>query len=239
MKETLVFLPGMMCDHRLWSNQLACSELQQRFTIFIPEITALQKKSITEMASSILQQIKKTNFFAVGLSMGGIILMEMAKQAMQRIKGVVLADTNYKAELKERQLKRKQEIDLVKKDGLREFIIKKMKPNYLSPTRKDTKDIKNLVLQMALDLGESAFEQQSIALRDRQDYSLILKKITCLSLVLCGEDDALCPTAKHLEMQQLISKAELKIIKKAGHLSCLEEPEAFNSALLKYFSQLN
>ena len=233
-KETLVLLHGMMCDERMWKEQIISPILKQKFDFFIPSIESFVEYNIEKIAKNILSEIKVKKFFLMGLSMGGIILMEIYRQAKQRILGVVLADTNYRAERKEKQLQRYEDLKLVNEIGLKRFVIEKMKVNYLSEKSKKKKEIYQLVVQMAEELGEKVFEKQSLALKNRIDYSKTISTITCPSLILCGEEDILCPINKHLEMKKLIPQAHLTTLKKAGHLSCLEKPKEFNQSIAKY-----
>ncbi len=242
MRETLVFIPGMMCDERLWQEQWENKDFQQNFFIWNPSAKALEKQTIQEIAKEILKKIPTEKFFGLGLSMGGIILMEILKQARNRVKAIVLANTNYQKELPKRKVQRKAEIEQVKKEGLKKFVVEKMKPQYLSPSlgknNMKKKKIYTLVTQMALKLGENTFEKQSIALRDRKDYSQTLQNSDCPTLILCGEDDTLCPVMQHQEMHQLIRNSKLEILKKVGHLSCLENSPKFNKIVLNYFCEV-
>lgn len=81
--------------------------------------------------------------------------------------------------------------------------------------------------------GAEAYISQSLALRDRYDQQETLKKITAdvPTLILCGENDQLCPVERHTLMKSLIPHADLQIIKGAGHLPTLQAPEQTNLAL--------
>ena len=236
MKPSLICIPGMMCTEALWKEQFN-SNLQEKFTFVKPQMKHFCKDTIEEIASQILSSIKEKSVYALGLSMGGIIIMEMLKQAPQKFCGVIFADTNYKAEIEQRKKQRILDIEEIQTHGLKKFVVEKMKPKYLSPSLKDTRNIYKLITDMALNLGDNFFINQSLALKARKDYSATLQQIKCRCLILCGEDDVLCSIETHQEMQQLIKNSYLKIIKKAGHLSCLEQPDQFNQQILKFYHQ--
>jgi pimeloyl-ACP methyl ester carboxylesterase len=84
---------------------------------------------------------------------------------------------------------------------------------------------------MGMSLGEGVFERQSLALRDRQDSTSTLPTINCPTLVLCGEEDSLCPPQLHREMASLIPGARLEIILDCGHLATMEQPDRVTTAL--------
>jgi pimeloyl-ACP methyl ester carboxylesterase len=233
-KETLVLLTGMMCDERLWKEQLDAPILQN-FSFFLPKSESFYSDSIEKMARNILSEIPSEKFFVMGLSMGGIVLMEIYRQAKDRVLGIVLADTNHKAETSKRQIQRTEDLKLMQKMGLKKFVIEKMKVNYLSEQAKNKKEIYQLVVQMAENLGTNYFKKQSIALKNRRDYTDTMRTIDCPTLILCGEQDQLCPVSRHLEMKELIANTQLEVLENTGHLSCLESPEKFNRCIKNYF----
>ena len=96
MKETLVLLPGMMCDRRIFTHQI--QYLSNDFNIVVPQ---LAEPSIEAMAQAVLEQLPSASFNVVGLSMGGIVAMMMAKLAPERIKRLALLDTNHLADAPE------------------------------------------------------------------------------------------------------------------------------------------
>ena len=93
MGEPLVFLPGMMCDARLFGPQLA--ELSPKFTITVAPITKGQR--IEEIASSLLDTLPR-KFALAGHSLGGIVAMELLRRAPDRITRIALMATNALAE---------------------------------------------------------------------------------------------------------------------------------------------
>ena len=76
MTEPLVFLPGMMCDARLFGPQIA--ELSADHCVTIAPVT--QGERIEEIASGLLDQLP-ARFALAGLSMGGIVAMELLRRA--------------------------------------------------------------------------------------------------------------------------------------------------------------
>ena len=54
------------------------------------------------------------------------------------------------------------------------------------------------------------------------------------TLVVCGAEDALTPVADAEAIQRGVPGSTLQIIPKAGHLSALEDPAAFNAALARF-----
>lgn len=66
------------------------------------------------------------------------------------------------------------------------------------------------------------------------NFTIDLKKISAPTLVLVGELDILKPRKYAEIIAREISGAELLIIPNAGHAVCMEQPGAFNSAVLGF-----
>ncbi|MDB4838987.1 alpha/beta hydrolase [Amylibacter sp.] len=224
----LVLLPGMMCDERLFASQI--NELSKRREVHFAKITDYE--TISELASDVLNNAPPV-FALAGLSMGGIVAMEIVSQAPERVERLALLDTNPLAELPDVLKRRGQQIDAIKNGQLKEIIRDEMKPNYLFDGVRKTEILK-LCMDMALDIGPDAFIRQSIALRDRVDQKNTLGSYKRPALVLCGRHDVLCPLERHELMHTLLENSKLEIIEDAGHLPTLEQPKITTMALASW-----
>jgi pimeloyl-ACP methyl ester carboxylesterase len=224
----LILLPGMMCDERLFTPQIDAFSGERDVSVF-----ALSGHvTIADLAADILAK-SPDHFALVGLSMGGIVAMEMMAQAAERIEKIALFDTNPLVELDEVKQRRQPQLDAVKQGRLRDVMRDEMKPNYLSKGPRREAVLKTC-MDMALDLGPEVFIRQSHALMDRVDQTKTLKNIDVPTLILCGRDDTLCPLSRHELMHQLVPHSTLDIIENAGHLPTLEQPETTNESLRKW-----
>lgn len=225
-RETLVLLPGMMCDERLFAPQIAA--FGDHYNIIVPK---LDRPSITAMAEQVLSQIEAASFNLAGLSMGGIVAMEISRLAPDRVKRLALLDTNYRADAPARYDMRNRQIADVKAGRLKKIIIDEMKPTYLAKAHRHNKDLLAVLIDMAMNVGPEAFIAQSIALRDRADQAQVLKDFIKPSLVLCGAEDAICAPPLHEEMAEMLPASTLAVIPDSGHISTLEAEDAVNAAL--------
>jgi pimeloyl-ACP methyl ester carboxylesterase len=224
-KDSLVLLPGMMCDERLFQPQMA--HFCDQYNVISPPIHGTQ--TMPDLAAAVLDAAPP-KFALAGLSMGGIVAMEVMRQGGNRVTHLALMDTNPFAEIDSVKHNRNRLIKRVADGHLVAVMRDEMKPNYLV-TGPHKPAILDLCLEMALDLGPDAFTRQALALRDRPDYTAILEAVNCPVLVLCGAEDRLCPPERHHAMAAMIAHAHLKIIDQAGHLPTLEQPEIVNAAL--------
>ncbi|MEM7520974.1 MAG: alpha/beta fold hydrolase [Pseudomonadota bacterium] len=231
MAEPLVLLPGMMCDARLFGPQIA--ELSAEMAVTVAPVT--QGERIEEIASSLLDLLPK-RFALAGLSMGGIVAMELLRRAPDRITRIALLDTNPLAETPVVAANREPQIVKVRSGRLLEVMRDEMKPNYLAPGPQRA-EVLDLVMDMAEVLGPDVFIRQSRALQRRRDQQAVLRKCRVPALVLCGEHDQLCPVKRHTFMAELIPYAELVVLGGAGHLPTLEQPAATTAALRTWLAQ--
>ncbi|WP_323784942.1 alpha/beta fold hydrolase [Thalassovita sp.] len=231
MAEPLVFLPGMMCDARLFAPQLA--ELSREMVVSVAPIT--QGETIEEIASGLLDALP-AKFALAGLSMGGIVAMEILRRAPDRISRIALMDTNALAETPQSSTAYEPFITKARSGQLPQALRDFMKPDFLAagPGRIA---VLNAFFEMAGDFGPDLFVQQIRAVQRRRDQQPTLRKCKCPALVLCGEEDGLTPVKRHRFMAELIPYAELNIIPGAGHLPTLEQPRAVTDALRAWMAQ--
>lgn len=231
MAEPLVFLPGMMCDARLFGPQIA--ELSSEFSLMVSPVTRGER--IEEIASGLLDELP-ARFALAGLSMGGIVAMELLRRAPDRITRLALLDTTPLAETPQAATAREPQIVKVRSGQLQQVVREELLPNYLGPGP-FRQEISELVLDMADALGADTFVRQSRALQRRRDQQGTLRKCRVPTLVLCGEHDALTPVKRHTFMAELIYGAELRILEGAGHLPTLETPAETTQALRDWMRQ--
>jgi len=228
VKESLLLLPGMMCDARLFGPQITALASN-----CAPEVMPLTgKNSVDEFAQDILKAAPD-RFALLGLSMGGIVAMEVIRQAPERVSRLALLDTNPMADTAERKLTRDQQIKRVEAGELHEIMRNEMKPNYLANTENKA-EILGLCMAMAVSLGPQVFIQQSRALQTRPDQCEALKNVRVPTLIACGQYDSLCPLEKHQLISKLIDGSRLSVIPQAGHLPTLEQPELMNQELVRW-----
>lgn len=225
MKEPLMLLPGMMCDHRLFTDQIAM--LGKERPIHLPPVG---KHDTVEATAREILDAAPDQFALAGLSFGGIVAMELVRLAPERIVRLALVATNPLAETPQIAASREPQIVKVMAGGLAEVMRDEMKPNYLAPGP-HREEVLDLVLDMALTQGEGVFLRQSRALQRRTDQQETLRNFTAPTLILCGAYDALCPVRRHEFMAELIPDAELMVIPDAGHLPTLETPQIVTDAL--------
>ena len=226
--KSLVMIPGMMCDERIFSPQI--DSLGDEIELTIADISRFS--SVVDLASDVLKKAPR-KFSLLGHSMGGIIAMEMYSQEPNRIEKLILMDTNPNSELEEVKSKREPQIKDVSEGRLLNVMRDEMKPNYLAQSRNQS-SVLNVCMDMALSLGPDVFINQSRALQTRADQQSNIQSINIPVLIICGSEDKLCTVERHEMMHNMISDSDLKIINNAGHMPTLEQPRETTEVLKEW-----
>ncbi|WP_371226637.1 alpha/beta fold hydrolase [Roseovarius sp. 2305UL8-3] len=231
MSEPLVFLPGMMCDARLFGPQLAA--LSPDYTLTVAPITKGDR--VEEIASGLLDTLPR-KFAVAGHSMGGVVAMELLRRAPDRITRIALMATNALAETPQSAADYEPLIIKARSAPLADVVPEIMPPDHLAPGPYRG-EVMALLTDMAENIGASVIVRQVKALQRRRDQQAVLRRCKVPALVLCGAYDGMTPVKRHSFMAELIPYAELKVIEGAGHLPTLEQPEATTQALLDWLKQ--
>ena len=162
---------------------------------------------MSDMARKVLRDAPDS-FAMVGLSMGGILAFEVWRQAPERVSHMALLDTNPHAESTDRQSMRLDQIAAASSGRLRELATESLKPIYLAEAHRENDSLLSTILDMVMDLGADVFRSQSMALRSRIDSVPTLRTITCPTLVMCGDEDRICPPVYH---QLMASEIPMRI----------------------------
>jgi pimeloyl-ACP methyl ester carboxylesterase len=73
----------------------------------------------------------------------------------------------------------------------------------------------------------------------RPDSSPLLREMLLPTLVIVGDEDALTPPADSQQIHEAVAGSTLVRIPGAGHLSNLEEPEAFGAAVQAFLDSMS
>ncbi|QIE47109.1 alpha/beta fold hydrolase [Pseudohalocynthiibacter aestuariivivens] len=231
MQEPLVFLPGMICDARVFGPQLTA--LSPEMAVTVAPIT--QGDRIEEIASNLLDVLPR-KFALAGLSLGGIVAMEVLRRAPDRVSRIALMDTNPLAETPQSSANLEPLIIKIRAGKLTEFVDGILRPDVLAPGP-GRAEVMALAQDMAAHLGATVLLRQVRAMQRRRDYQSVLRRCKTPALVLCGEHDGLTPIKRHKFMADLIPYAQLEVIGGAGHLPTLERPDETTQALRTWMKQ--
>ena len=174
-----------------------------------------------------------------GLSMGGYVAFAMWRLAPGRIRGFVLADTRAGADSDEARARRRQMLELLAREGAA-GIASVMLPGLLGRTTRETRPETVARVRALVEANSpEAIGAAVWALMERPDSTPQLREMTVPARLIVGEQDTLTPPDLAEEMRRWLPDAELTIIERAGHLTNLEMPGPFNSALAEFLTRLH
>lgn len=239
---TLLFLPGTLCDRRVWDESV--QSLGRDWPRVFVDVRF--ETSISAMAAAALEAAEGL-IIPIGHSMGGIVALDIWRQARERVAAMALFDTDSGADTPERRAKREAQVNAATQGGLREMIESQLLPAYFLPTRDTDVPVRasraalhETVITMALEQGVDAFAAQAAALATRSDAWHLLDSINVPTLIACGAEDRICLPETHVQMAARLpmAMATFRSIAAAGHLAPLEQPEATSRVLRSWLDGL-
>jgi 3-oxoadipate enol-lactonase len=242
--RTLVLMHAFPLSAEMWLPQLARVPPGWRF--IAPDIRGfrgthpshedpqLEGATMDDYAADILELMDHLDVrraAIAGLSMGGYVAMALAARAPARLTHLILADTRMTADTDEGRAGRDAMRALVERGGP-PAVATAMLPKLLGATTHEEQPDLALAVRGLIEANDTAAIAGAIgALKSRPDRTVALATVTVPTLVVCGEEDVLTPLADSEAMAATMPGAQLVRIPRAGHLSNLEQPNAFNEAL--------
>lgn len=229
----LILIPGLACNAELWRDQMpALSPLCQ------PVVTDVIARctSIEAMAAAVLAE-HAGPLLLCGASMGGMVAMEAARQAPDRVRGLALLGTSARPETPDMQTLREQAMALFAAGRAEEVL----RANVMFAFDRQHPDLKALSARyfaMVMQAGTEQLMQQNRAVIGRPDARLHLAQIRCPTLLVSGQSDGLTPPDCAREIAALVPGAALHLLPRCGHMLTMEQPDAVNALLRGWLGRL-
>lgn len=230
---TLVLLPGLACDERLWAAQRPA--LPADLPVHVTD-AHMRNDRIETMAAAVLAETTGP-LVLCGASMGGMIAMEAARQAPERVRGLALLGTNARPETPDMFALRHSAIELFEQGEARDVI--ELNAGFaFHPSRGGDAPLLRRYVDLVLDAGTAQLIRQNRALMVRPDARPNLPALRCPVLVMCGDGDRLTPPECSREIAGLVPHAELVWIDQCGHMLTMEKPSFVNATLGPWLERL-
>jgi pimeloyl-ACP methyl ester carboxylesterase len=189
--------------------------------------------AITDIAddlAALLDRLAVARATVLGMSMGGYAALAFAARHRDRLSGLILADTRAAADSAETRAARAAALATIAGAGPAAYLAGFV-PRLLSPNAPPARVAQ--VIARA-ETRAASLRAGIEALRDRPDRSAELGAIACPTLVVCGADDQVTPAAEMKQIAAAIAGARFVPIADAGHLSHIEAPGPFLSAVTSF-----
>jgi pimeloyl-ACP methyl ester carboxylesterase len=190
-------------------------------------------QDLAEDALAVARAVGVTQAIVVGLSLGGYVAFRLIERAPDFVKALVLADTRAEPDTPEGRSGRLALADRVEREGM--AALQQFMQGLLGPTTRASRpDVVTRLQQIVGAPAPGAAAAMLRAMAGRPDSRPLLPAITAPTLVLVGEEDALTTPDSARVIAGGIRGARLVMLPRAGHLSNLEEPDAFNRELVAF-----
>lgn len=173
-----------------------------------------------------------------GQSMGGYVAMAFCRRHPRRVRGLILADTKASADSEAARENRERIAREVERDGTG-VLLRDVLTGLVGPTTRERRPmVYGRVRGLVQAAPPGAVAWASRAMAGRPDSFDTLRALRAPALVIVGEEDRLSPLADAEAMAMTVSDSRLVRIDRAGHLSAIEQPEAFNRAVAAFVRSL-
>jgi 3-oxoadipate enol-lactonase len=241
----LVMSHSLACAVSMWDEQVEALRHRYRVLRFdtrghgASEATAgtYTLEQLTEDLHGLLGAVGVTSPHFVGLSMGGMIGMTYALMHPGVFKSLVLCDTSSRVP-PEAQPVWDERIKTATEQGMAPLVEPTLKRWFTGPFLARRNSVVERVASLIRTTPPQGYAGcchaiPKINLTDR------LAAIKCPVQIIVGDQDVGTPVAMSEAIHQAIPGSELVVIPDASHLSNLEQPAAFNTALLKFLARVN
>lgn len=246
--KVLILIHAFPLGAGMWENQLKA--LPDGWRGIAPDLRGFggstiaepdEAPSIDQYATDVIDLIKDLNISSAvvgGCSMGGYVAMAIARLNPAIVRGLVLVDTRATADTPEGRANRRSMLALLDREGP-SGVARDMMPKLLGKTTLETQpDVEPLVRRLVKQQSAAAVRGGIQRMMTRPDSSSTIEHLDVPLLIVVGEEDTLTPPEDAHKMAALNTKAQLSVVPRAGHLSNLEQPKAFNDILHKFLTAL-
>ena len=242
----LLMIHGYPLDRTLWRSQI--EGLQGVARLIAPDLRgfgqsgdAPETMTMDDYASDLKALVDSLSLEQVvlcGLSMGGYVAFAFLAQYPQAVKGLILANTRAAADSEQAREGRYASVKRAFDEGV-PSIAEAMLPKMLTEDTLANRPI--LVTDVRSMMARQRATGVAAALRGmaaRPDRGEALGSIDVPTLIITGGADALIPVSESEAMAKAIPGSRLVVIPGAAHLSNVEKPEAFNTAVEEFLGKI-
>lgn len=238
----LVLGHSFLCSGKMWCGQVPV--LADRFRVLNVDFRGHGRSGAVTRAFSlydavwdvvaVLDELRIEKAVWCGLSVGGMVALRAALTCPQRVKGLILLDTDAGAETPLRKLRYTGMGLGARLLGIGPFLSPVARLMFGATTRQ-----RNPALVSAWKREFSTVHVPSAlrgldALMRRDSLLARLPRISVPALVLVGTEDRSLPPVLAHRIHDRLPDSRLVQIPGAGHLSALEQPAAVNEAILEF-----
>ncbi len=246
-QPALLLIHGFPLSSNLWIPQI--DDLSNFVRVIAPDLRGHGRSdavsgpySVEMLADDCADLLSSLNvstpFVVCGLSLGGYVAFEFYRRYQEYIGGLILTATRAIPDSEEGKANRDKMADAARQQGVT-AVTQAMLPKLLAPaTYENDAELVEFVAEMMNDTSVAGVIGGLAAMRDRPDSTPTLAEIDVPVLVIHGDADQIVPLVEAEAMAAAIPNGKLVVIPNAGHLPNLEQPDAFNDAVIDFLESL-
>ena len=240
---TVVLVHGFPLDKSMFDAQAAA--LSAGYRVITPDLRGHGESQVTpgpytmellaEDLKGLLDALNLDKVALGGFSMGGYVVFSFLRKYADRVSHLLLLDTRPQPDSDEAKEGRERTAQAVESDGASAVagLVARLLAENTVTNRQDVVD--RVAAMIAACPAEAiAGDLRGMALRG--DSTDLLAGISVPTLCVVGDQDVITPPAESQMMASTIPNATLVEIAGAGHLSNLEDPEAFTGAIRDFLN---
>jgi pimeloyl-ACP methyl ester carboxylesterase len=235
----VLFLHAFPLGLFMWDDQVAAFEANRRLVRFDvrgfggtpADEGPLTMERIADDAVALLDHLGIETAVVAGCSMGGYAAFAMVRRHPRRIRALVLQNTRATPDTDEARKNRGVLAERVLAEGPGAAADAFLPKLLGETTQREHPERAERLRERILENPGRGIASALLGLGTRADSVPTLEAITVPTLVIAGSEDTLTPSSDSEAMRAGIRGSRLETIRRAGHLSNLENPEAYNRIL--------
>ncbi len=234
-KSTIVFIHGAGGGIEQWSSQVKFFQKQGFKTLAInlpghgksPRLEKISIEKYSKAITTLVSDLQISSLVLVGHSMGGGIVQQLAINGRLKIHAIVLIGTGAKLNVAPTII---EMISNTFNEAMN-FL-----GQYAYSNNIDLKIIEKnerLIRSNGKEILLADFEACK-----NFDQRTEISRITCPTLIICGENDQMTPVKFSTYLHEHIKNSRLEIIPSGGHFIFQEKPDEVNKIILNFLSSI-
>ncbi len=242
--QGLVLLHGHPFDHTLWAPQI--KSLSEEFHVLAPDLPGYgasaprgMKVTMRQFADSVLDAMDEVGMecaIIAGMSMGGLVAMELALASPQRVDGLVIVGTSVWPVTPAEAAERLAAADRIERDGILDLALE-MAAKLLGPRARRDPRVVEPVVSMMLRTSPAGAAAGLRGRAERPDYRGSLAELKIPALAVSGTHDPYLTEQDVATLAACLS-ADVLRLDDVGHIPNLEAPAEFNRALSSFAGRI-
>ena len=238
----IIFINSLGTDFRIWDDVVAKLTGEISMLVYDKRGHGLSDigagvRSMDDHADDLSALIDHFGFDKVvlyGLSVGGMVAQRLYARRPEAVEALILSDTAHKIGTAESWNTR---IATVERDGIEAIADGIMKvwftPDFHKGRAADLAGCRNMLTRQALP----GYIGTCVALRDA-DFTDSARRIAVPTLCIVGDQDGSTPPDLVRSLAALIPGARFEVIRGAGHIPCVEQPDALANLIRDFVASL-